>query len=600
MAMKSRVQFLKQSANTVISAPPQEFYNDVITIGRATTQDIFLADPSIALEHARIRLKGEDQIYIETVNSVGLDINGHIENKAKLKVWDKIALGPFVITVMQPPKDFALYLVVEQPAGMRDKTRATTKIRIAAVPAKPEKSRTAQKAADKKTEGAAPAETGEVSMRRLAMDLSQTALSKRRWSWWAMLIILSAFLLSPLATLLGSAGRALAALLPDDSLWNTGKISHVHQHFGNECRTCHTAPFQMVANETCIECHKGTRAHTAMDHAPAGMTLLENGRCGRCHKEHNETLSLKPAHQSLCVDCHGDLNKHGDLQSALADVSDFGEDHPEFRPAVLQRDEWWRMAIDDPELGHEGGLKFSHAGHLKAEGIDAPDGKRVLDCGDCHRPEPGGAYMLPVDMERDCQTCHQLNFDPAAPERTVPHGNLPQLLHFLNEFYALQALQGGYESEDAPATIKRRRRPDERVSGREQQDALRWAETKAQNMIREVIETRTCATCHTVTADPDSKFGWVIDPVHQPARWLTLSRFNHASHDTKACGDCHAAKESEHADEVLLPGIENCRDCHGGAKSEDKYASTCTVCHQFHLDSMPPYGQAAQDGAQAE
>jgi predicted CXXCH cytochrome family protein len=597
MAMKSKVQFLKQSANTVISAPPREFYGEVITIGRATTQDIFLADPSIALEHARIRLKDEEQIYIEAVKSIGIDVNGHIENKTKLKVWDKITLGPFVITVMQPPKDCALYLVVEQSAGIRDKTRATTKIRIAAAPAKPEKSKADRKAADIKTEGAAPAETGEAGMRRLAMDLSQTTLSKRRWSWWALLIVFSVFLLSPLATLLGAAQGLLAKALPNDTLWNTGRISHVHQHFGNQCRACHTAPFEMVSNETCIGCHRNTRAHTAMDHAPAGMSLLENGRCGRCHKEHNETLSLKPSHQALCVNCHGDLDKHGELQSALADVTDFGENHPEFRPTVLQQGEWWRIPVGARDLAHEGGLKFSHAAHLKAGGVDAPDGKRVLDCGDCHRPEPGGAYMLPVDMKRDCQTCHRLNFDPAAPDRTVPHGDLPQLLNFLNEFYALQALKGGYESADAPVTVKRRRRPDERVSGREQQDALHWAETKAQSMIREVVETRTCATCHTVTADPQSEFGWTIDPVHQPARWLRLARFSHAKHDSRPCAECHAAKKSERAEDVLLPGIEDCRSCHGGAKAQDKYASTCTVCHKFHLDEMPPYGHAANDEA---
>jgi hypothetical protein len=226
--------------------------------------------------------------------------------------------------------------------------------------------------------------------------------------------------------------------------------------------------------------------------------------------------------------------------------------------------------------------------------VATPDGKRVLQCANCHHPEPGGAYMLPVQMERDCKGCHQLNFDPAVPDRTVPHGDLSQLLTFLNEFYALQALQGGYQSADAPATIKRRRRPDEHISGREQQDALRWAETKAQDMIREVIETRTCSSCHTVTADASSKFGWVIAPVHQPTRWLTLSRFDHAKHSTKPCSECHAAKKSEHAEEVLLPGIETCRSCHGGAKSEDKYASTCTVCHQFHQDDMPPYEQHAK------
>jgi predicted CXXCH cytochrome family protein len=603
--MKSKVQFLKQSANTVISAPPQEFFSDTITIGRATSQDIFLADPTIALEHARIRIKGADQIYLETVNTVGIDINGHIETRARLKPWDKITLGPFLITVVQPTAGFVLSLLVEQTKAVKDKTRISHGKTQMISPGKKTPAGAKKAATTDKTPAAAAApaaEPEEKQVQRLAMDLTQTALSKRRWAWWAVLGILTVFLLSPLATLLGSAGGALATLLPDDTLWNTGKISHVHQHFGQQCRICHSAPFTMVENETCIECHTGTKAHTEMDHMPTSMTLLENGRCGRCHKEHNETLSLKPSHQSLCVDCHGDLNKHGDLPSNLTDVTDFGTDHPEFRPTILREDEWWRIALGDPELKHDGGLKFSHAGHLKPEGVDGLNGKKtVLECADCHQPEPGGAYMLPIEMERDCQSCHQLNFDPALPERTVPHGDLPQLLTFLNEFYALQALQGGYESADAPTTVKRRRRPDERVSGREQQDALRWAKTKAETMVREVIEARICATCHIVTAEANSAFGWVINPIYQPTRWLTLSRFNHAKHDTRPCGDCHAAVKSEVADDVLLPGVEDCRECHGGAKSRDKYASSCTVCHQFHLDDMPPYGQhTANSGEKAE
>ncbi|HEX7028315.1 MAG TPA: cytochrome c3 family protein, partial [Gammaproteobacteria bacterium] len=362
-------------------------------------------------------------------------------------------------------------------------------------------------------------------------------------------------------------------------------------HFGNDCATCHRKPFVKVENEVCIDCHRDTTAHTHMDRMPANMILAENGRCGHCHKEHNGTLSLKPEHQNLCAGCHGMLDQQPGVQTLLMNVADFGVDHPQFQPTVFTEDEWLRVSLDHPQLRHETGLKFSHAAHLTGEGVDSPQGKRVLECANCHRPEPGGAYMLPVNMERDCQECHQLNFDPAVPERTLPHGDLPELLLFLNEFYALQALQGGYVSEDAPSSIKRRRRPDERVSGREQQDALQWAQSKALKITSEVVETRICATCHTVTPVSDDKVGWHINPVHQPRHWLPLGRFNHASHDNRACIDCHDAGASENSNDVLMPGIENCRECHGGARAEDKYASTCIVCHQFHLEDKPAYGR---------
>lgn len=558
----------------MISAPPQELYSDVITIGRATTQDIFLSDPAVALEHARIRITSPTQIYIEAAKATRVEINGHLETKARLKLWDKLTFGCYIITVM-PAEGHDLSLLVEE----RQRSAAEKAGVAANIPA----------------DATGPqSEKEQPQLQRLAMNLSETGLSKRRWAWLLFISVICVFLLLPLtSSLIGRPDTVLAAFLPLDNFWSTGKISHVHAHFGNDCATCHRKPFVMVENEVCIGCHRDTTAHTHMDRMPANMLLAESGRCGHCHKEHNGTLSLKPGHQGLCVTCHGALDRQPGVQTRLMNVGDFGEDHPQFRPTVFSAGEWLRVSLDHPQLQHNTGLKFSHAAHLTSEGVDSPQGKRVLECANCHRPEAGGAYMLPVNMERDCQECHQLNFDPAVPERTLPHGDLPELLLFLNEFYALQALQGGYESADAPGTIRRRRRPDDRVSGREQQGALQWAQNKALQVTREVVETRICATCHTVTPASDDRVGWNIDPVHQPRHWLPLGRFNHASHDNSACVDCHDAGASENSNDVMLPGIENCRECHGGARAENKYASTCIVCHQFHLNDKPAYGRQA-------
>lgn len=573
--MKCKVQFVKQSTSTVISTPPQELYSDVITIGRATNQDIFLSDPAVALEHARIRITSPTQVYIEAAKATGVEVNGHLETKVRLRLWDKITFGSYIVSVV-PAEGYDLSLLVEEQSKIAAKARAADAVPAEIAQEEPGKPRP--------------------HLQRLTMNLSETRLSKRRWAWLLFILITCVCLLLPLGfSLIGKPDTALAAFLPGDRFWSTGKISHVHQHFGNDCVSCHRKPFVMVENEVCIDCHRDTTAHTHMDQMPASMALVENGRCGHCHKEHNGTLSLKPEHQSLCADCHAGLDTRPGVQTRLMNAGDFGNDHPQFQPTVFATDAWRRVSLDHPQLRHDTGLKFSHAAHLNREGVDSPKGKRVLECANCHHPEPGGAYMLPVNMERDCQTCHQLNFDPAVPERTLPHGDLPELLLFLNEFYALQALQGGYANADAPHSIKRRRRPDDRVSGREQQDALRWAQDKALKVTQEVVETRICATCHTVTAAADDAVGWVIDPVRQPLRWLPLGRFHHARHNNRACADCHAAGDSDNSKDVLLPGVENCRDCHGGAHAEDKYASTCIVCHEFHLPGKPAYGRQTQE-----
>ena len=49
------------------------------------------------------------------------------------------------------------------------------------------------------------------------------------------------------------------------------------------------------------------------------------------------------------------------------------------------------------------------------------------------------------------------------------------------------------------------------------------------------------------------------------------------------CEDCHSVKTSEEGSDVLLPNIESCRECHGGADDNSRLASTCVDCHGFHI-----------------
>jgi hypothetical protein len=52
------------------------------------------------------------------------------------------------------------------------------------------------------------------------------------------------------------------------------------------------------------------------------------------------------------------------------------------------------------------------------------------------------------------------------------------------------------------------------------------------------------------------------------------------------CIDCHeGAPVSKASNDLLIPGIDNCRECHAGAHASGKVASTCIACHAYHRSS---------------
>jgi predicted CXXCH cytochrome family protein len=64
--------------------------------------------------------------------------------------------------------------------------------------------------------------------------------------------------------------------------------------------------------------------------------------------------------------------------------------------------------------------------------------------------------------------------------------------------------------------------------------------------------------------------------------WYAKARFTHASHTTMQCTDCHDAATSKASTDLLIPGVENCRQCHAGEAATDKVPTTCIGCHGYH------------------
>ncbi len=77
---------------------------------------------------------------------------------------------------------------------------------------------------------------------------------------------------------------------------------------------------------------------------------------------------------------------------------------------------------------------------------------------------------------------------------------------------------------------------------------------------------------------------WKVEPVKLTQTWMPRAQFNHQSHKTTDCLECHnGANVSKKSSDVLMPAIAECRTCHSGAEDKAKLPSDCLMCHQFHL-----------------
>ena len=129
--------------------------------------------------------------------------------------------------------------------------------------------------------------------------------------------------------------------------------------------------------------------------------------------------------------------------------------------------------------------------------------------------------------------CHRLDFDPADPERQVPHGSAPAALTTIIEYYSAKYLQA-YPDPLAATPGAEWRRPGARLSAAERAATLRRAREKALSVARDLFERRTCTTCHAVERKDGGtrEVSWSVAAVSVTAAWMPNARFDHARHGT--------------------------------------------------------------------
>jgi hypothetical protein len=524
-------------------------FGELLTIGRGASQAVFLTDMRAALEHARISSQGGGKYRLESMIDAGVRVDGEIVQHATLLPGARIEIGSTRIELLEPPDDYDAAIEISAIDRAEQAVEARRKL--------------------------------------LPTTLSETRLGKRLPAWTLLVAILALALALPIAA---HYSRDVSDLLVDSPLpsrqaWQAGELAPAHHIFGSNCNACHSTPFTEALDADCQACHAATPAHA--DPVVFHLPELGEARCAHCHRDHNGRGGLVRTDQALCADCHAGLATATRGVSELADVTDFGRAHPEFKVALPA---WGADGNFSPQrvelapgLEEHSGLKFPHDLHLAVEGLQAPDGRRRLDCASCHIPQPGGALMQPVNFETMCQDCHRLTFDITAPEREVPHAKINEIFFMLDEFYARRALEGEVVDTSAPETLRVRRRPGQAISTEQRQLALTWARDKSRQVGESLFAGRACTVCHAVTPGQDPAEPWRVAPVRVAGEWFPKANFTHRKHNTMACADCHAADTSSRSSDLLLPAIAECRQCHAGEQgARDRLKSGCIACHGYH------------------
>ncbi len=549
--MRWLIRTIKRKSKGNVSHSDESYTGAVLTIGRGAGQALFLSDLRVALEHAQIRpLKG-NRFRVESMIASGVRVDGMLEQAAGVGPGSVMEIGQNEIRLIEPPSGYDAAVEISEKEQKDDSAGSQYKNR--------------------------------------AFSLGQTAMSRRRVSWILFSLLMVTGLVIPIAGhfVPGLQAKLRSIPAPSDGQWEAGTLQAAHHFFGENCNVCHTKAFQMVQNQACESCHYATPDHA--DAEQFGIPELSDTRCASCHKDHNGLDGLVRTDQSLCQDCHINLDERSNQLTTLRNVSDFGDDHPEFTVELAGWDADGNYAprvepLNSDLLFEDSNLKFPHDLHLDPDGLNAPAGRRVLTCDSCHVAEPGGAKIMPVDFESMCQDCHTLNFDQQAPDRQVVHGKVSEVLYMLEEFYANRALEGGYEDVTAPTVVRQRRRPGTRLNRSESAEALAWARGKARRVGQDLFTGRACAICHNVTQeDNNGQITWAVEPVRVAGQWYKKAYFTHRSHVTMNCVDCHEAETSDSSEDVLMPDIASCRDCHGGEHSKNKVASSCISCHAYHI-----------------
>lgn len=378
--------------------------------------------------------------------------------------------------------------------------------------------------------------------------------------------------------------------------WNSGPISNAHKTIERDCRRCHSAPFRPVQDKDCLSCHSMTQHAKEHDKFISQHPSLSM-RCAECHMEHNGDHGLVSKDSRQCVSCHGGIRELRP-ESEILDVISLAR-HPQFRVAVTQPDGTeMRVSLEDKANAKDATpLKLNHAVHLK-QGLRGANGPTTLQCNSCHALASDEGSMQPISFDTHCRDCHSLGFDERLPNTQLPHGDAETIYPTLFAEYAkLLLLNNGEEQNVQRDQLRAMPLGTELPTPKNlAPEALKVQQ--AARVAEEEVFTRTgCYLCHEYREKPvseqkDDQTRYTISKPNVPSTFMTKAQFDHSAHENVTCESCHEkTRTSTETSELLLPGIDTCRQCHFDGEKAGFVRSGCAECHGYHKSLEVPSGQ---------
>ena len=551
----------------------RELQQDTLTLGRTPASDVHLPDLALNREHAEIERMEGGTVRVSALGDLGFTLDGKTQRASVVdpRKGAELGFGTFTVEIGKDERG-AILLTVQQRRDVNDGPELID-----------------------------------------GFALSSALPSKRAMAWTGLAAILIAFLAVPIWSHLNredaEAGASDIDQVAMDASWSTGSLSVAHHSLEDNCEACHVDAFVSVRDETCLSCHEDIADHAAKPRLALGRGPMSTGdallwkvaetfgkegpeACTTCHTEHEGEGRMEPAAQQFCSSCHDTMDTRL-TDTALANAADFGTHHPQLQAVV-----WTQPAQGKQEripLGgtpqHNDGIKFPHDMHLAPDGGVARMAGSLsrygdaLQCADCHTPDADKVNFQPIEMEESCESCHSLVYDQVGGTyRTLRHGDVAQM----------QADLMAMDRAPRRAITTGRSRPGEFAQGRRYYQDFGRPQAAYIGITRALAPGGVCGECHlpTVTDGRPS-----VMPVKFRRNFFINGMFDHDAHIQEDCATCHAADTSDAATDLLIPGLETCRDCHEGenAVSAD-VPSTCAMCHSYHI----PSGRKPRDHPEPE
>ncbi|WP_298743564.1 FHA domain-containing protein, partial [uncultured Brevundimonas sp.] len=562
---------------------------DTARIGRGADCEIRLPDLAVSLHHATLTANGPGRVSAVSAGREPFGVDGRFVTRADVDVGraPRLTFGDHILTLSAGDGgNILINLALAEP-----------------------------------TEGEASSGVpagGVISKARV--------FGRRRIAWALGLGIVALCLLWPLAAFHGH----LKPRIDPDQQWSTGPLSQAHAFLEDDCQSCHQEAFVAVTDASCKTCHSGDQTTVAMaaaaasvrragstdtlsfvrDHAPRRRILwgtpppddfsgqasawfrrafnIPEQRCASCHVEHvGNPASTRPPEPiptltptQTCVQCHAGMT-HRLKDTDLADTPSWTR-HPNFRPTLPGPNGPTRVSLNSPPR-EASGLTFPHRLHLAPGGGPARMAQTLgergygaaLTCANCHRPDADGKGFAPLQMERDCASCHSLAFATPGGVRQLPHGEPGLVVAALSAWQGRGPVAGGGSA---------RRRPGQIGEGGPAAGGPPAGASAVTTVGGAFGPRGACFDCHTIFRTPTLRF----TPVRLPGDFLSRGAFDHSVREHRvdrlgqpACARCHAAATSGTATDLLLPSVSECVECHGQttARSPTPAPADCETCH---------------------